>query len=767
MLMLVGGTTLAMGLAAGGCAGDGGQGGDSGVTDIASSDTGRDTTGTDPGPADANRVDSSPDIQPDSRADDLAEVDADATDASDATVEPPPFNPDAAALAFRLYYRERVERAVVSYNRFMLFGGATFGITIGKAGIARDGDTFEVVPGPNDNNHIGASVNATWAAYRIFRTRTLALSLIRMFDGLVFLERVSGHDGLTGRLAYPGWTMTVDGLEGTVTQVRAGESVEPPFDEDPDLVREIVAAFFDGVRVTYIEEPEHILLTYMPVRETGPYSATYGFSMLPSYLRVSDCCTSLMQVPEPHPWAGAFWSNHNSRDNFPDLGLGFVAAMEAKDDPEADPDLREAAKRAWEAGLRVGDRIQDSGGRIMTVDEHHDYETLTVSGAVRPDGETESEDLGSMADCQMAFLARALSAQGLGLPLPELPLPGSLEDLLGAFLTENEGCAEPGIDHTCTLLGEAICKRTWGNIGDLTMNGTPWLELIAALEEETPGTADLLLGGFQDDFHEISLAGLALVEYARTKGDRHLTTQTREALSGLTAMMRTFGELCYGKTDPGRLARRRYIAALTEGQAGLGPNRDDLADFLWAEQQMARIESMLSMADTVPAPLKTDEDILQEIASEVSRRSRTVKARYQESYGDSPPVRRTEDGYEARVFHEGEAGPWQLVPNTRHVVLGGIELLEALPICLAHPEILDCSWARLGCARPDLNKDGTVDQADGDIFQQARATHGDNACSGDNEWCGGADLDRSGVIDDLDAAFLEAAFGCHYRVQPG
>ena len=30
------------------------------------------------------------------------------------------------------------------------------------------------------------------------------------------------------------------------------------------------------------------------------------------------------------------------------------------------------------AGRRIGDLIQDSGGNLMTVDEHHDYDTLTA-----------------------------------------------------------------------------------------------------------------------------------------------------------------------------------------------------------------------------------------------------------------------------------------------------------------------------------------------------------------------------------------------------
>ena len=65
----------------------------------------------------------------------------------DAAEPPPPMDVEAAARGFRLYYRERVERALVAYNRYMLFGDVGFATTIGKAGISRVGDEIEVVAG--------------------------------------------------------------------------------------------------------------------------------------------------------------------------------------------------------------------------------------------------------------------------------------------------------------------------------------------------------------------------------------------------------------------------------------------------------------------------------------------------------------------------------------------------------------------------------------------------------------------------------------------
>ena len=41
-------------------------------------------------------------------------------------------HPRAAADAFRLFYRERVERALLAYNRFHIFGDSVFATTIGS-----------------------------------------------------------------------------------------------------------------------------------------------------------------------------------------------------------------------------------------------------------------------------------------------------------------------------------------------------------------------------------------------------------------------------------------------------------------------------------------------------------------------------------------------------------------------------------------------------------------------------------------------------------
>lgn len=712
------------------------------------------------------------DIPADGIVQDATEVTDDAvTDAGIDAVEDVPL-PDglerpvrdtaAAAAAFRLYYRERVERSVIAFNRFMLFGDTMFGINIRKVGVARSGDTFEIVPGPKDNNQIGTSVRAAWAAYKLYRTRPLALAMVRMFNGMEFIATVSGHDGLTGRNAYPNWTMTIDGPAGTVARTRDGTAIDSPLAVDAGLESEIIATFFGDMNVTYRLEPADILFDYMPGVETGSYAVTYSHSMLPSFLRISDCCTSMMKVPEPHPWAGAFWSNHNSRDNFPDLVFGFLAAREAKDDTDASPEVRAAAKAAWEAGLKVGDSVQSNGSRIMTVSEHGTYDQLTVSGEVRPDGTVEAETLGAMSDCQMTFAARALSSQGLDLPLPELPLPGALENLVAPIVDHESGCVAAGDAHICSRLAESFCGKTWGQLNELTLDGEGLIDLATRLDEDSPGSAEMILGQFYGNYDQPLNAALAVLEYARLAGKDDLLAGAGAALGEMTALSRTFADVIFGRQDPAEQAQMRYETALIDALGGLTPPVTDFMDFAVAEQQMAAMESLLEMGDTGPAELMTVEQIADAISDELFESNVTVRKRYSETWGSTPPVRTGDGTYEARVFADGTPTGWAAVDLPHHRRMGGIDLLEAIPICLTNPALLDCTWAAAGCERPDLNHDGLVDEADRTLFEQT--VTGTTGCLPENQYCGGADLDHTGTVDAIDTAFMDAALGCRYTV---
>ena len=159
----------------------------------------------------------------------------------------------------------------------------------------------------------------------------MELAAMRLFDGIAFYEAVSGHPGMTAREVLPGWTRVVDGREGqrTVTRTRDGEPAIDPWERDAALEAEMIAAFWDGGHYTYRENPSDYLFSWAPIGEMGYYATTHSFDMLPDYLAISNCCSSFKRVPDDRPWAGAFWGNHNSRDNFPDLLMGFLAAMDA------------------------------------------------------------------------------------------------------------------------------------------------------------------------------------------------------------------------------------------------------------------------------------------------------------------------------------------------------------------------------------------------------------------------------------------------------
>lgn len=669
---------------------------------------------------------------------------------------------EAAARAFKLYYKERVERVTVSYNRFLLVGDLTFGTNIGKVGIAKQGNEYEVVPGPNDNNPIGISIWTTWHAYQIFRTRTLELTLVRMFNGLRFFEEVSGHPGVTSRFVYPGWTRIVDGQTGSVTRTRGGAPATAPTRYNTELEDEIMKAFYDGIRVTYREDPEDILFNYMPATEPHRYSVIYSFSGLPGYLRSSDCCCSIMRTPAPYPWEGAYWGNHNSRDNFPDLSLGLVTAMEAAKDQSLPDEVREAAEGAVEAANRIGDLIVQNDA-LMTVGEHTPYDQLTNSGAVRPDGEVEGQDLGTLSDCQMAYLSRAISSEGLGLPPPPAPAPSApIEAIFIDIFGDNVDCEVADGTRTCTRVEEAFCGWDWSNLEEMTIYDQPWLEMIREMEDESPGTAEMLLGSWQDDYYEITLAATALINYADLTGNRELGDRARSALSGLARLMRIFADLIYSHDNPGRLAEQTYRAALFEGWGALEPvPLEDLGEFATAENEIAYIESWLTMDDTQPAAMRTDEQIREMIAGQLEGSSDTVKRRYADNYGDTPPVRVAGEGYEARGAPEAEH-PWRPVERPHHLVVGHVRLLQALPLCNTSPQLLDCTWAAMGCERPDLNSDRTVDETDSAQFETLRQEFSGKSCREKNDWCQGADLDRTGRVDETDAAFVQAAQGCYY-----
>ncbi|MGB0590229.1 MAG: hypothetical protein ACPGU1_11160 [Myxococcota bacterium] len=675
----------------------------------------------------------------------------------------PVANPEAAARAFKLYYKERVERVVVAHQRYGVFGDVTFGTAIDRAYVAIDGDEVEIIGGPKDNNLIGTATWTTWEAYQIFGGRLLELATLRLFGGLSFFEDVSGHPGMTAREVLPGWTRVVDGREGqrSVTRTRDGSPVVSPWEIDADLEAEMIATFWDGRHYTYRENPAETTFAWTPVGNMGEYAITFSYDTLPDYIGVSNCCSSFKQVPEGYPWAGAFWGNHNSRDNFPDLMLGYLAVMEAAKAEGLSPTLKEAAQRAEAAGHRIADEALANNNALMTVDEWNDYETLVVGGTIRPHGEAELEngDLGSMSSCPMAYLSQAMTTVGLDTPIASVPLGTNAE---AALMGSEEGatfgleCEVAEGPPQCQKLDDAYCGLTWSTLEELQVLGMPWLELAATWDENEPGKAAELLGGFQNDYDDVVESMMALVRYAQITGKTTLEEETRAVLGDLTDLMRLFADIVWLSTRPDEYAKQRYEAAMFDAYAGREVVTEDLKDFEREEGRMAHIEGALTMGDTSPWPLKTDEEIAAIVGDMVAgEKLDMIVEKYQESYGDTPPIRRTETGYEARGFPL-EKRPWVEVENPRHAHIGSMELLQALPLCRTAPHLLDCTWAKFGCAHVDHDGSGEVTEAD----RPDPAKNGATDCTAENDWCDGADLDQTGTVDATDTAFFDAAMGC-------
>ena len=603
-----------------------------------------------------------------------------------------------------------------------------------------------------------------WQAYKLYRSRPFAVAAARLFRGIAFLEAVSGHPGMTARMVYPGWTRVVDGVAGTVSRTRNGAPAASPWSAPEGMESEVLQLFYDGVTVTHRENPQEFYFSYKPAQNPVSFAVKHSLTG-PGFLRGSDCCSSLMRVPDDYPWAGAYWGNHNSRDNLPDLGLGVVAAMEAAADEEADPIVREAAALAVEAGRRIGDLVQEHAA-VMTVDEHHGYDELNPSGTIRPDGLVEEEDLGTLSDCAAVYLSRAISTAGLALPVPELPVPGSIEKLIFSSFGNQSDCEFPGEEPTCTALDQGYCGRSWDGLAEVKFIGQPWLDVVRAAEKAKPGGAESLIGSFQDDFYEKASGLFSISYYARIRGDDALRAEAEEALHQLVELLRELAEIIFAATRPEMVEQRGYELGLVEAYAGLPVAAVDFASFAIAERRLAAIEALLDLPEATPKPLLTDEQLKSAIESRLAAGEEVHRQRYRDAYGDQPPIRRAGDVYEARGFPEAEH-PWRAVPPMRHEQIGhgepdirrigNLYLFDALPLCTARPDLLDCRWAALGCARVDLNDDGEVDEADRSAFDAAPR---DTPCGADNEWCGGADLDRSGEVGPTDEAFLVAATGC-------
>ncbi len=670
-----------------------------------------------------------------------ADVDTELPDDTD--MDPRPFDPDAAARAFPRFYKERVQRVLTAWNRFGIFGDASFATSIHRVDLERAGDTWVVVPGPKDNNPIGTSTFSVWAAWKVYGTPEAELTLLRMLQGLTALEQMPGVPGLTSREVLPGWTRTVDGVAGTQTRLRHGAPALPGIAPAVDITDEVIAAFYSGTHITYREDPQDYLLTHHAVTDLDGFVTAYAFPSLPDFLRVSDCCASWMHTPEGYPWAGAWWSNHNSRDNTPDLELGFAVGQLVLADASASERLRTAAAATVASGERVGALTRSSGSKVMTVDEFSPYGDLVPSGTIRPHGLSEGADLGSLAACPMVWLNEALTPDGLSLPVPARPYDGEVASILRAIGVD---CPDEG-PPTCTAIDTAYCGATWSTFGDLQLFGQPLLDVARNLETSVPGSGEQLFGAFQSDLLDV-VEGLANVTMLSERaGDPAVAAEARASVRAMTDLVRTFADILYAN-NPAQRAQQRYDAALLDGIAGLDPIPEDLGALEIEEARAAAWEGLLTLPNTGPRALLTDEQIaertaqaLVDLGNHPSGRSDVIRDRYDDAFGDTPPVRRAGDAYEVRVT----GGDWVAVPNPADIPFSNVDLLAALPLCVTSPSALDCTWAARGCAPADRDVSGLVDDAD--VTAQASYP---------------VDVDGDGTIGPLDDAYVSAAVGCWY-----
>ncbi len=668
---------------------------------------------------------------------------------------------ESRARGFKLYYAERVNRLLTAYNRFHLTGDVTFGTTIRSIKIARQGDDWEVIAGPSDNNQIGTTVWNVYNAYRVFGTRELELTLVRMLNGLTFYEAATGHPGMTSREVYPGWTRVVDGAAGSSALTRFGAPVTPPTQYSPGLRQELAQTFWSGTTFTYRENPEEFMFSFFPAWDPGKYAKSISFYKLPKLIMSSECCSSLVRVPDDKPWAGAYWGNHNSRDNFPDIGLGFLAAKLAAEDTSLSADVRAAAAQAVEAGKRVGDLVLENDTAIITVSDVGDYDTFEVSGTIRPHGEPEIQDLGSMGACPMAFLAQAMSSEGLeGAPAEGIPLPYSIDkELFSNRAIQNALTCPIPDEPRCVNYDDGYCSRTWGEFGSIRWQGTPFLEYL----EENQAIAKVVLSSWQNDYDDVVEATMAVYHYAAATGDAARIEEARRAVFHATELQLKFAELAYpDEEDAARRDGYRFRAALYRAEANLPVDEAFFFDFARPEQDSAGLERLLTLPDSGPAPLMTEAEIAAKIQENLDRTTLDhVIDRYETTYPDGPPIRRTADGYEASGTPLTEL-PWTEVEVPRHHDVGWYRFLDAVVLCEQAPQWVSCDWAKIGCEPVDVDGTGTVNEADVVAIEQAVTNSAGRTCDAQNAWCDGADLDRSGTADGSDVAFAQAAEGCFY-----
>jgi len=394
---------------------------------------------------------------------------------------------------------------------------------------------------------------------------------------------------------------------------------------------------------------------------------------------------------------------------------------------------------------------------------------------LRPDGTDEGPEwLGSMNSCQMSYMAKALSSDGLSSPNETVENPGSYEIIAIKDLFQLLGLPPPTMTKTCYTIDDAYFLLTWKDLLELQVGQTSVFDIVALLMNVIPTEVTSLLQSLVDNLDQPEMSAFALVYYARladAQGNSELLQKSRETLYHLLELHRRFSQIILdwanAQTPPDTALAawaQDAIAVAASWAHAAGVGNADYNVNGWSRElaNQQGYENLLTRPDSTPRALKTDEEIWTGIQNALAGSGRQIVIdRYNTRFPTEAdkPVRRNGDHYDV----VGLDGNFFEAENVSHQGYGGLHLWREVPMCALEPTVLDCSWAALGCQRPDLDGSGIVDAADQALFDAAWSSFGEGAsCSADNNWCDGADLDRSGTLDTADQAFMTAAQGCWY-----
>jgi len=396
----------------------------------------------------------------------------------------------------------------------------------------------------------------------------------------------------------------------------------------------------------------------------------------------------------------------------------------------------------------------------MTVDEFHSYETLTVSGELRPTGCSSRKTWVATRSVRAPTWRRRSRATGSRRRC-RATAPGSLEPLIADALGRSWAWSSVRSRRRamCTSLADAYCGATVAEFPRLECSH-PVVGRAHVGRTVRPGDgrepARLVPGRLSRDRRgrrgAVYYADLAAEPSSQAR--RGARSATRRICCGAS-------RIClYGSRVPEQRAAERYEAALYDAMAGSRCRSTIWAILSAAEERVARVEDLLALPDTDPARYaptrrsRPTSSASSEVAVLTTRRASSVTGIASEpSRRCAAPRTATRRKIRRDLARGGESAP--SLDRWAGVSRGA----GALHARARGPRL---HLAEAGCARVDLDQDGRVDERDAARFEDAASAAAGRACGARNGWCDGADLDRTGQVDELDRAFLAAAKGCWY-----